>query len=119
MELSISLPIKAISSNTAYPTGKQGRRYLCAEGKEFKTQVGFTALQICRKKNWKCSKSKFEVIINFFFKDKRRRDIDDYFKLVIDSLTEIIWEDDSQIIALAGTKSQGVEDAILINIKTI
>ena len=38
-----------------------------------------------------------EVRIWLYFKDKRKRDIDNYNKAILDSMTEIVYEDDSQI----------------------
>jgi len=38
-----------------------------------------------------------KVKINLYFGDKRKRDWDNYHKLAMDSLTGIVWDDDSQI----------------------
>lgn len=38
------------------------------------------------------------INIKLYFGDKRKRDWDNYHKLAMDSLTGIIWDDDSQII---------------------
>lgn len=37
------------------------------------------------------------VIIEFYFKDKLRRDIDNFNKIILDSCTGMLWKDDSQI----------------------
>lgn len=102
--LKISLPLKAISLNQAYPTGKNNRRFLSSEGKVFKEEIYYRTLNKCK---WKLSKEdKFCVMIDFWFKDKRVRDVDNYFKMVLDSLTGIVWVDDSQILILNGAKHQ-------------
>jgi crossover junction endodeoxyribonuclease RusA len=44
------------------------------------------------------------VKISFYFKDKRRRDIDNYNKILLDALTGIVYSDDKQIIKLVLTK---------------
>ncbi len=41
-----------------------------------------------------------EVSVRFFFKTKRKRDLDNQNKLILDALTGIAYEDDSQISAL-------------------
>lgn len=41
-----------------------------------------------------------DVSIRFFFKTKRKRDLDNQNKLVLDALSSIVYEDDSQIAAL-------------------
>lgn len=41
-----------------------------------------------------------EVSITFYFATKRRRDLDNQNKLVLDALTEIAYADDSQIVVL-------------------
>lgn len=38
-----------------------------------------------------------EIHVGLYFGTKRRADIDNYHKLSFDSLSKIVWEDDSQI----------------------
>jgi len=117
MKASISL--KPISVNHAYGTNKYGRRYLVEAGKRFKQDFAWLfKVKVGRIKLDKASK--FSVGIKFYFKDKRRRDVDDYGKNLIDSLTGIVWEDDCQIYHLELLKEQGCsEDKIEIEIKPI
>lgn len=113
--LIFQFPIKAVSLNQAYPTGKSNRRFLSKKGKEFKEFIYYYTLNKVR---WKLNKKdKFNVSVHFWFKDKKVRDVDNYFKLLIDSLTGILWEDDSQIHILSGQKHQGKKDNIDIEIK--
>ena len=51
-----------------------------------------------------------DLKVKLFFGDKRRRDIDNYNKLLLDSLTGIIWEDDKQIQIITIIKSYDKED---------
>lgn len=48
-----------------------------------------------------------KVHIRLYFKDKRKRDIDNYNKAILDSMTKIIYEDDSQIEELNVKKLVG------------
>jgi crossover junction endodeoxyribonuclease RusA len=47
------------------------------------------------------------VTIALYFGDKRRRDIDNWHKILLDSLTGIVWKDDSQIQEMRVTKNIG------------
>ena len=40
------------------------------------------------------------VIVRYYFKDKRKRDVDNFHKALIDGLKGIAFEDDSQIVLL-------------------
>lgn len=51
-----------------------------------------------------------DMEITLFFKDKRRRDVDNYNKLVLDSLEGVIFEDDSQIQMLTIKKNFSAEN---------
>lgn len=44
------------------------------------------------------SKNDFIVIINFFLPTKRRKDLDNLSKAVLDGLNGVVWEDDKQVI---------------------
>lgn len=46
----------------------------------------------------------FGIRITFFHKTKRKQDIDNFFKLVFDSLTRVCWEDDNLIHQMNVTK---------------
>jgi crossover junction endodeoxyribonuclease RusA len=41
-----------------------------------------------------------EVSVRFYFKTKRKRDLDNQNKLILDAFTGIAYEDDNQISAL-------------------
>jgi len=124
MKETFLIKAKAISVNQAYPTGKHGRRFLSPKGKEFKKIVADTLLYEYNEKLEKIKsetgKEKYCVEIVFCFKDKRRRDVDDYFKLLIDSLTDVVWKDDSQIVKLCGYKIlDDVKNIIYISIEKL
>ncbi len=70
--------------------------YMTAEGK---------AIKEAYKWEMKAQKAKIhlgdlEVGIKLYFDDKRKRDVDNFNKLVLDAGTDILWEDDSQIMKL-------------------
>jgi Holliday junction resolvase RusA-like endonuclease len=68
--------------------------YMTAEGKAIKEAYQWEA-----KAQWrdKPTAMNLNVSISFYFKTKRRRDLDNQNKLVLDALTGIVYEDDSQI----------------------
>jgi Holliday junction resolvase RusA-like endonuclease len=49
------------------------------------------------------------VLINFDLKDKRRVDLDNLSKAILDACNGIVWVDDKQIIDLHLTKRTGQE----------
>lgn len=46
------------------------------------------------------------VHLRFFYKDNRKHDIDNYQKLTIDALTDLVWADDNQIVELHSIKEK-------------
>jgi len=82
--------------------GKFPRLYMTKQGKDLKEQY-----QLEAKNGYKgkvISTDGIEMEITLFFKDKRKRDVDNYNKLVLDSLEGIVFEDDSQIKKLTINK---------------
>ena len=61
------------------------------------------------KKQFRCKPlaNSLKVSMRLYFKDKRKRDIDNYNKAILDSMTEIVYEDDSQIEELNVKKLVG------------
>jgi len=72
-------------------------RYMTAEGKALKEGYQWEA-----KAQWRRPplKDELSVSVCFFFGTKRKADLDNFNKLWADSLTGIVYEDDSQIAEL-------------------
>jgi hypothetical protein len=70
---------------------------MTAEGKALKEAYQWDA-----KSQWKGPPldGDAEVSVRFFFKTKRKRDLDNQNKLILDALSGIAYEDDSQISSL-------------------
>lgn len=70
--------------------------YMSKEGKELKESYQWQA-----KASYKSSQPltvPLEIKVDLYFGTKRKCDIDNFNKILFDSLTGIVWEDDSQIM---------------------
>lgn len=107
--------ILPISVNAAYRTWR-GRVLISAKGREFKkiickklTELNLTKIE-----------GKIEMSIIYYFKDNRCRDIDNYQKVLIDCMKDILFEDDKMIYKLNLEKHIGCDNnKIIIYIKSI
>lgn len=52
------------------------------------------------------------VVIELYWKDKRKRDVDNFNKLILDAGSGILWEDDSQITELIIRKFIGKKEGV-------
>lgn len=77
--------------------GAHASLYMTAEGKAIKEAYQWEA-----KSQWrgKPLTGDIMVTIEFFFATKRKRDLDNQNKLVLDALSGIVYEDDAQIAEL-------------------
>lgn len=97
-------PFRPPSVNT-YWRRAGSRFYISEAGQKFKYNI--QTYMMTQKK--KLSKEKMEVDLILNFKDRTVRDIDNFCKGIFDSLTGILWEDDSQIVKLHITKNTGTK----------
>ena len=74
--------------------GKHIQWYITKKGKEFKEMIKNLDYK------WKITTKPIKMNIKLFFPTKRRQDIDNYNKVLLDSLQGIIYEDDNQIVDL-------------------
>lgn len=99
--MKITLSGKPISTNQLYR--RHGNIiYMSSEGKSLKESYSWQA-----KSQWKKKPiitGKVAVLIDLYFNNNLRRDIDNWHKILLDSLTGIIWKDDSQIICMGVRK---------------
>jgi crossover junction endodeoxyribonuclease RusA len=92
------------STNNIYRSvciGRFPRVYMTHEGVALKESYQWQA-----KSQWKdgIMEGVLMIEIKLFFKDKRKHDIDNYGKILLDSLTDICYADDSQIEQMIVTK---------------
>lgn len=85
--------------------------YMSSEGKAIKQSYIYQAKEQYK---GKILTGNIEVSIKLIFKDNRRRDIDNWNKILFDSLTGVIWKDDSQITKM--TVHKLIEDTPRIEI---
>lgn len=89
----IVLKGRPVSVNSMY--WQRGKcRYLTAEGKAWKALVQYEAIR-----QWKkpILEGRVGMEYRMYFADRIRRDLANYEKLIGDSLTGIVYKDDSQI----------------------
>ena len=96
----IELPIMACSVNKYYRSWK-GRVLISKDGKEFKKELELYLT------NYEKILGKIKLNIILHFKDKRKRDVDNYAKVLIDCLKNKLFEDDDQIYQLYMEKHIG------------
>ena len=104
--------LKPISINQAYSFTNKNM-YMNKNAKEFKEKL----YEII--KDEKKIYGKVKLYVEFGFKDKRKRDIDNYLKLFIDSIKNILIEDDSEIISIVSKKVISNEYYIKFFIKVL
>lgn len=62
---------------------------------------------------------RFAVTLTFYIKHRRRRDVDNLAKLVMDALNNVVWEDDSQVVSLHAHIHRAKEPGTLIQVSRI
>ena len=96
----LELPIMACSVNKYYRSW-QGRVLISKDGREFKKEVDLLL------NNYEKVLGKIKLTLILHFKDKRKRDLDNYNKVLIDCLKNKMFEDDDQIYQLYMEKHIG------------
>lgn len=108
--MEIILSGNPLSTQTIYRytcIGRFARLYMAKAGKKLKEQYQADARM---QYEGEMILGDCELEITLFFKDKRRRDIDNFNKLVLDSLEGVVYEDDKQIQRLTIIKNYSKEN---------
>lgn len=106
--MKITLTGEPKSTNHIYRAACRGRfptTYMTPEGKALKEAYQWEAQAQAAKAGFKPLAGDLAVSIRFFLCTHRKRDLDNMNKLVLDALTGIAWEDDSQIADLRLTRA--------------
>ncbi len=100
--------------NTYYRT-VNGRMLISREGREYRQAVA----ELAASENWpKFGSERVSVSIEAWMPDRRRRDLDNLLKSLLDSLTHAgVWEDDSQIDGLAIWRAPHVGGMVKVEVR--
>lgn len=91
--------------------------YISKEGKLYRIAVGFLCLKY---KNMFSDKARLSVSIEAFPPDRRKRDLDNVLKSLLDALQNAgVYQDDSQIDQLSIARKSPLNGIVKIEIKPI
>ncbi|MCK5017767.1 MAG: RusA family crossover junction endodeoxyribonuclease [Candidatus Peribacteraceae bacterium] len=74
--------------------GKRSIMYMCGKGKKLKEQY---IKEVIEQYKGKLHIEDLELDVKYYFGTRHKRDIDNYAKLILDSMEGIVYEDDKQI----------------------
>jgi len=87
------------------PVGKErpraspsGHFYTPPRTQAYEKTVRLFALQAMKASGWVKTEANVKIWVHAYVADKRRRDLDNLEKVAADSLNDLVWEDDSQIV---------------------
>ena len=117
MKQRFEIPYKPDSVNDHWEINKNGKGLRLSEkGKEFRETVQW----FIKSKKYITFTRKIKVKIELYFKDNRKKDIDNYFKAILDSFNGFLYKDDSLIYELKSTKKLGCDrDYFIIEVEEI
>ena len=105
--MTLSFLTLPLSTNQLYRS-VNGRTILSARGRANKEAIGWEARAQYRGKPLT---GPLAVTVALYWPDRRKHDIDNGLKTLLDSLTGIVWEDDGQVEDLHVTKAHDKKNA--------
>ncbi len=95
--LILSAPLPP-SLNNAYTTGRDGKRHLSAQAREYKQEVRW--IMLAEGARAKCPEPPFSFYVHLRLPDKRRRDASNAVKILEDAIFGQLGHDDSLVLDL-------------------
>jgi len=92
----ITIPETPPSTNNLY-RHRGHITYMTPEGKRYKELCQWIVKSVMHKKP---TQDSVKVLVEFYFKDNKKRDLDNFLKIILDSCSGLFWVDDSQIVEL-------------------
>ena len=98
--LIVGIPPSVNHSHVNIRKGDRNMRIRSQATKEYMIDTGWLAKRWMVISKWKMSDREKKIIMRIwiFWPDNRRRDADNLIKLLQDSLTDILWQDDRQVL---------------------
>jgi Holliday junction resolvase RusA-like endonuclease len=115
IEIKSSIP----TINNMYSSSRQGRRFVSGKHKRFKELVYLTFLNFAKKENKKLPiypSERLVILIEVYF-TRKKRDIDNILKPILDALQGVVYTNDNQIdgIGVVRRSEEAKEEKVLIS----
>ena len=81
-----------------YLNQNRNTKYITAKGREYKQKIEFELMKVMEDMEMILEDCK--VSISLFFNNKRKNDIDNFVKPILDFCSDIVYKDDRQIVDL-------------------
>ena len=91
--------------------GANGRWYTPVKTQKYERLVAAYAV-VARPRGWRMD-ARYTVTIHVFAPDKRRRDLDNVAKSILDGLNGVLWDDDAQVDGLTVVRRDGPFEVIV------
>lgn len=102
---------KPAGTNNCYKKRGHGYGlYMTKEGSDWKETVGWEAKRAMA--GDKIMTEDCTVSLTFYWKDRRKHDIDSCIKFLLDAMQGIVYENDNQVRSLAATKHYSADPAV-------
>jgi crossover junction endodeoxyribonuclease RusA len=114
--LELPFPPSVNSCYRSIPRGRICAVILSKDGRAYKDRIK----RMLSDNSKLLTDKRLMVSIRLFMPDRRKRDIDNYNKILLDSLTGIVWKDDSQIDILTISRDEIIKGGkAVINIREL
>jgi Holliday junction resolvase RusA-like endonuclease len=80
--------------------GKNGRWYTPERTRAYESHVRWLARTEVARRGWRCEPAAFFVELRLVFADRRRRDVDNCAKSILDACNGVVWPDDAMVTDL-------------------
>jgi len=113
--IKISIDQRPISINSFYSHTRTGQTYISERGRTFQDYIRYSLLS----QHKPFGDSRIALEVEFSFKGKRKVDLDNYLKPLIDCLKGTLFDDDEQIDVIFARKSYWICDKIEITVRKL
>lgn len=113
--IKLNIDQRPISINSFYGNNRRGCKYISDKGRMFQDYVRYSLMKY--HKPFKNARLSLEI--EFTFKGKRKVDLDNYLKPLIDCLKGTLFDDDEQIDVIFARKEYGTFDNVEIVIRNL
>ena len=98
-----------IMSYYKYMKQVRNRKYVSKEGREYQKLIRYHVQNYMKNDNIEIIDYPIELKLTFYFKYRRRRDLDNCAKVIMDSLEKVLYTDDTNIYRLICEKKMQCE----------